>query len=75
MFYIVTGMAVSAQQNAPIASGSASAAAPAPEGGLEGEVATPKKASLLLGAPGEQVNVHLNIQVLYFTPKDTPEKI
>ena len=65
VFYIVTGMAVSAIQNAPVVSGSSAAVSPA-----EASAETPqttRKASLLLGSPDEQVNVHLNIQALYFT--------
>lgn len=63
-FYIVTGMAVNTRDNLPMpATGKPADAAVTEEGGETVQ----KKAVLLTGKDNEQVYVHLNIQVLYFT--------
>lgn len=66
-FFIITGMAVGTQGSLPLVS-QADAAAAGEAVAPEAEEAAPEEtnASLIIGKDSERVNVHLNIQVLYF---------
>lgn len=68
-FYIITGMAVGTQGNLPLLKSTPDA--PAEPQAAEGETPAAEpvqgKAALIIGTPNEEVTVHLNVQVLYFT--------
>lgn len=71
IFYIITGLAVNTLHNPPVP-GNAAPVVVHTEGDQtpgSSEVAA-RRASLIVGSADEQVSVHLNIQVLFFTTEN-----
>lgn len=67
-FFTITGIAIATPGNLPVANGGSADAAAEAAAAEEGEAAPAAgNATLITGKADEYVNVHVNLQVLYFT--------